>query len=50
MKKRDSIMGSILRFEEEVKTNPGAMKLFAASDKHLSIFWKEKTAQLHGRN
>jgi hypothetical protein len=42
-KKRDSIMGSMLRFEDEVKSNKNEVKLFVASDKHLTIVWKEKT-------
>jgi hypothetical protein len=37
MKKRDSILESILRFEEEVK-----MKLFADLDKNLLNVWKIK--------
>ena len=36
-------MGSMLRFEDEVKSNKNEVKLFVASDKHLTIVWEEKT-------
>ncbi len=39
-KKRDSIMGGLLRFEEET-TNEG--KLYVASKDYLNIVWKERS-------
>jgi hypothetical protein len=38
-KKRDSVMGSLLRFKE-ASARPNENKL---SDKHLGIVWEEKT-------
>ena len=39
IKRRDSVEGSILRFQQEDQTN----RFFIASEKYLEINWKEKT-------
>jgi hypothetical protein len=41
-KKRDSVMGSLLRFKE-ASSKSTENRLFVASDKHLEIVWQEKT-------
>lgn len=43
LKKRDSIMGGLLRFEEEQTLKAVTERVYVASSKYLDIVWKEKT-------
>jgi hypothetical protein len=43
VRKRDSIMGGLLRFEEEQISKAGTDRVYVASSKYLEIIWKEKT-------
>ena len=43
IRKRESIMGGLLRFEEEDAKGKITEKIFVASEKHLNIKWEEKS-------
>lgn len=42
-KRRQSSLGAILRFDEEVKSRNENTKIHVASDKHLEIIWSSRT-------